>query len=300
MLARLISLIAYVLSRLPLSINQAVGSALGRLAWFFNSRARRITEFNLQHCFTDKTNAERDALTLASLRQTGTQFTECAWIWHRPPETSRQLIREVRGEQLFQDAMASSRGTIIVSPHVGNWELCSIPLSDDAVFTYFYRSPRNKHLVPLLLKWRAHVGGQPALLDSSGIREGLRILKKGGVIGMLPDQEPDPDNGIFVPFFGQPALTMTLLPRLAARSKAHVIFMNVERLPEARGWRVHYLQADPAITNPDLVVAASALNRDVERCVTIRTEQYLWDYKRFDTLPDGSRRRYKSQATSEA
>ena len=292
MQARLISLIARTLSLLPLSFNQTIGAAIGWLAWVTNSRARLVTEFNLQHCFPNMQDTERQALGLASLQHTGKQLTECAWIWHRQPRNTLTLVGEVRGEQLLQDALDSERGIIIVSPHIGNWELCSLVLSQQTPFTYFYRSPRNKSLEPLMLKWRLHVGGSPATLDSGGIRKGLRLINQGGVVGILPDQEPDRDNGVFAPFFDQPALTMTLLPRLAARSRAHVIMMVVERLPKARGWRIHYLPTDPAIADPDLSVATSALNKDVERCIAICPEQFLWNYKRFNVLPDGSRRRY--------
>lgn len=290
--ARLISLIAYMLSLLPLSLNRAVGTFAAQLAWVSKSRIRRITEVNLQLCFPDKNDSERRLLAQQSLLHTGKLATECAWIWHRPTQTTEQYIREIRGEHLLREALAAPSGLIMVSPHIGNWELCTLVVSRFTKFTYFYRSPRNLSLGPLLLKWRAHLGGHPASLDASGIRKGLRILKNGGAVGILPDQEPDRDNGVFAPFFKQPALTMTLLSRLAARSKANVIYTVAERLPGAQGWRIHYLAADPAIYNDDPVESASAVNRDVERCIAICPEQYAWNYKRFSSMDDGSRRRY--------
>lgn len=290
--ASTIDVASKLLSLLPLALNQSVGTLLARAAWLGNSRARRITEFNIRHCFPDMPANEQAKLSYESLKHTGRQLAECAWIWNRPASQTQQLIRETRGEQLLKDALDSLEGVIVVSPHIGNWELCALPLSALAPFTYFYRSPRNEALDPLLLKWRAHLGGQPASLDAGGIREGLKIIKKGGMVGILPDQEPDPDNGVYAPFFNQPALTMTLLPRLAARSGAHVIYMVSERLPDAQGWRIHYLPADPTITDDNPEVAAAAVNRDVERCIQLCPAQYLWDYKRFNTLSDGTRRRY--------
>lgn len=289
---KLISLAAYWLSLLPLAMNRAVGAGTARLAWLVNSRARVVTQFNLQHCFPEMDRNRLQTLGYNSLLHTGRQLAECAWIWNRPPDAIRQRIREYCGEQLLVDALASKRGILVVSPHMGNWELCTLALSSHSTFTYFYRSPRNKALAPLLLKWRANLGGEPAPLTPGGIRDGLRVLKKGGLVGILPDQEPDPDNGIFAPFFNQPALTMTLLSRLAQRSKAHVIFMVAERLPRGQGWRIHYLPGSNDITNSDPVKAAAAVNADVERCIAIDPAQYLWDYKRFNTRPDGKRRNY--------
>ena len=293
MSVRLISSLARILSWLPLGLNRALGALLGKLAWILNSSARRITEINIALCFPDLPADKRQTLAKSSLIETGKQLTECAWIWHRPTNQTNLKIKEIVGKDLLDAAQASSRGVIIVSPHIGNWELCSLPLSVNAKFTYFYRSPRTPGMDPLLIKWRAHLGGHPAALDASGIRDALRLLKKGGTLGILPDQEPDLNNGLFAPFFNNPALTMTLLPRLAHRSDAHVLLCIAERLTGSEGWRFHFLPADSAVSGADLVEATIAMNKDVERCIEICPAQYLWDYKRFNTCVDGSRRSYR-------
>lgn len=283
---------------MPLAQVHLIGAMIGRLAWWQKGNARRITEINLQLCFPSMNAVERQSLAKQSLIETGKQLTECAWIWHRPQDQILAKIREWRGLALLEAALAENRGVIIVSPHIGNWELCSLPLSMHAPFTYFYRSPRNPSIDPLLIKWRAHLGGQPALLNAGGIRTGLRRLKAGGVVGILPDQEPDLDSGSFAPFFCESALTMTLLSKLANRSKARVLMCVCERLPEASGWRVHFLEADSAVSDTDIAKAVAAVNRDVERCVELCPEQYVWNYKRFKTLPDGSQRNYQTYANS--
>jgi KDO2-lipid IV(A) lauroyltransferase len=283
---------------MPLALVHSIGAMIGRLAWWHKGNARRITEINLQLCFPSMNTAERQNLAKRSLIETGKQLIECAWIWHRPQAQIVAKIREWRGLSLFEDALAENRGVIIVSPHIGNWELCSLPLSMHAPFTYFYRSPRNPAIDPLLIKWRAHLGGQPALLNAGGIRTGLRILKSGGVVGILPDQEPDFENGHFAPFFGESALTMTLLSKLANRSKAKVLMCVCERLSNASGWRVNFLDADSAVSDADTAKAVAAVNRDVERCIALCPEQYVWNYKRFKTLPDGSPRNYQTNDNS--
>ncbi|NND89953.1 MAG: lysophospholipid acyltransferase family protein [Granulosicoccus sp.] len=292
MSVQLLRILSRMLSWLPLRTNQAVGAALGHLAWRLSSRQRHITEVNLKLCFPDMSDAERHELAHQSLMQTGRQLTECAWIWHRPVQQTLDRIVEVRGQALLDEARASGKGIIMVSPHVGNWELCLLPLSRQSEFTYFYRSPRQPGMDDLLVGWRAHLGGKPAALTASGIREGLKILKSGGTVGILPDQEPDRQNGVFVTFFNHPALTMTLLSRLAHRSGAHVLFCVAERLPAGRGWRFHILPAEEAISSEDLSIATAALNRGVETCIALCPAQYLWDYKRFNTPEDGSRRPY--------
>jgi KDO2-lipid IV(A) lauroyltransferase len=101
---------------------------------------------------------------------------------------------------------------------------------------------------------------------------------------------------VYAPFFGEPALTMTLLPRLARRTGAAVLFVFVERLPRARGYRMHWLPAPEGIADADPVISATALNRGVEACVALCPEQYQWTYRRFKARPDGGPNRYRGRA----
>lgn len=293
MSVQLIRVISRALSWLPLRLNRAVGASLGKLAWIANGSLRRITQINIDLCYPHLSAEERVELSRLSLIETGMQLIECTWIWHRPVQQTESRIVEIRGQALLDDARRSGKGIIMVSPHIGNWELCALPLSRGHPFTYFYRSPRKKAMDRLLVEWRAHLGGQPAILDAAGIRQGLKILKSGGVLGILPDQEPDLQNGQFAPFFGEPALTMTLLSKLAERSGAIVLFCVAERLYDENGWRLHILPAEPAIASKDLAEATVALNHSIEQCIALCPSQYLWDYKRFHTKADGTRRNYR-------
>lgn len=289
----LIRTLSRVLSWLPLRLNQSLGATLGRLAWRLNGKTRRITEINIGMCYPQLSAHEQRTLVRDSLLHTGRQLTECAWIWHRPRTQTSKKIIEIRGQHWLDDAQRSGKGCLMVSPHLGNWELCSLPLSRQEPFTYFYRKPRKAEMDSVLIRWRAHLRGQPATLDAGGIRQGLKILKAGGLVGILPDQEPDRNNGHFAPFFNTRTLTMTLLSRLANRSAAVVLFCVVERRPRGEGWIFHIIPADEAVASRDIDEATTALNRGVERCIELFPDQYLWSYKRFNSLEDGSRSPYR-------
>lgn len=288
MSVQLIRTLSRVLSWLPLRANQSLGAALGRIAWLQDGKLRRITEVNILLCYPQMTVEERHDLAYRSLIETGRQLTECAWIWHRPLPRIEQKIVEIRGSSWLDEAQQSGRGCLMVSPHLGNWELCSLPLSRLKPFTYFYRRPRRSDMDSVLIQWRAHLRGQAATLDAAGIRHGLKTLKAGGIVGILPDQEPDRPNGQFAPFFDNPTLTMTLLSRLANRSNAVVLFCVAERLPRGKGWIFHIIPADQAVASRNPDEATTALNRGVEQCIALCPEQYLWSYKRFNTREDGS------------
>jgi KDO2-lipid IV(A) lauroyltransferase len=96
----------------------------------------------------------------------------------------------------------------------------------------------------------------------------------------MPDHVPR-SGGVVAPFFGVPALTLTLLPRLAQRTGARVLLLFVERLSRSRGFRVHFRESPAALAAPDPVVACTAMNAAVEACVRDAFTQYQWNYKRF-------------------
>lgn len=281
------------LGALPLGANRAVGTLLGRLSWWAKGRSRRVATVNVELCFPALDAPEREALVRAALVEQGRALAELGWCWHRPRAALESRVRGVVGRDLLHDALRDPRGALLVTPHFGMWELSALVPTTLARLGYFYRPPRRPAFEPLLIEGRANLGGEPLRLGAGGIREALGRLRNGGAIGILPDQEPDRDAGVFAPFFGTPALTMTLLPRLAARSGARVLFVVVERLPGGTGWRYHCLEPVGDVASADPVTAATAVNRSIEACVAIAPAQYLWSYRRFRELPGGGRRPYR-------
>ncbi len=291
MRATIANIVATLLARLPLSLNRRVGAACGWLAWTLRLRARRFTEINLALAFPAMPDDERRRLSRLSLIETGMATTETAWVWKSPSERIRRHITFGDTAITIEHIRASGRGTLLASPHTGGWETTCLMGSDHVgKLAYFYRPPRDLSLEPVLLEGRANLGGTPLKLDSGGIRRAIRLLRAGDVVGILPDQEPDRNGGVFAPFFGEPALTMTLISRLIKASAADVLFVVAERTPS--GWTEHCLAPDARIADDDPVVAATAINDVIERCVAIAPEQYLWSYRRFRELPEGGRRRY--------
>ena len=285
----LVALLGWV----SLPINHRIGSGLGWTAWAMRTKLRTITEINLALCFPDWTDEKRASITRASLIETGKALTESAWIWTRPRDQLEAKIRRMDNQALFDAACAQGKGVLVVTPHLGSWEFSSLPLSRDKPLTYMYRSPRQLALEPLLIRWRANLNAQPARLDSAGIKTVIKSLRNGGNVGVLPDQEPDLQNGVFATFCGTPANTMTLLGKIARRTGTAVVFCFAERLPRGQGWHFRFVKSDPDIAHTDKELAAIALNRTVEHCIGFCPEQYLWSYKRFRLVQDGGRRDYR-------
>jgi KDO2-lipid IV(A) lauroyltransferase len=269
------------LSRLPLGLVQAVGAMLGWLLWRLPNRERRISEANLARCYPGHSEAWRARTLRRGLIETGKTATESVWLWSGAGPRGLARVRETHGEEALLASLRDERGIIVATPHFGNWELAGANTAQYTPLSVMFRPPRHERLTPLLRAGREHLGMTPVAATTSGVRAIHRTLLAGGAVGLLPDQRPRAGDGVYAPFFGHPALTMTLIARLARRANAVVVMTAMERLPRARGFRAHFWRADDAVAAADSQTAAAALNREVERCVAIDPAQYTWSYKRF-------------------
>jgi KDO2-lipid IV(A) lauroyltransferase len=278
-----------LLARVPMPILHRAGAVVGGLIALIPNRQRRNALINLTLYAPDRPASALVRMRDRSLRELGKTLFETAPLWLRPPAEALALIREVRGSELLE--RAPGQGLIVLSPHLGAWELAGLYLSTRGPTAIFYKPQRL--LDELIVDARKRAGARLAPITARGIRVLLSALERGEFVGILPDQEPREDKGaVFAPLFGVPAYTMLLVNRLARRSGAAVIFMFAERLPRAGGYRIHCLKAPPGIESEDDVTAASALNQGIEQCIALCPEQYLWSYRRFRRRPLAGRKLY--------
>jgi len=280
---RLIRGLLRLLSRLPLRVLHAIGGLVGWLVILFPNRQRRNALINISLCFPHLSARQKIRLRNRCLREFGKTYLEIGRIWLRPAEEGLGLIRDVRGAPLLE--RADGRGLVVLSPHLGAWELAGMYLVAQGPTTIFYKP--QKYLDELIVAARQRGGATLAPITARGIRALVKGLSGGEYAGILPDQEPRADKGAaFAPLFGIPAWTMVLVNRLARKSGARVIFMFAERLPRSAGFRIHCLPAPEGIDSDDDSIAAAALNQGIERCIAVCPEQYLWPYRRFRRRPD--------------
>ena len=276
-----------VLGVLPLPVLYAAGGALGRPLWWRSRARERVhTEVNMRIVRPHLDDAARDELVRACLVETGHAVTEMAAVWGRGARHALELVREVEGLELFEAALRSGLGLIIAAPHLGCWELLNYWLCARTPIAILYAPPRDAAWEALLVRARGDLGPEQVRADGAGVRSLYKRLAAGGVVGILPDQQPKRGEGRFAPFFGLDANTMVLLPRIAHRTGATVLFAFAERLPRGRGYRMRILPAPSGIADEDLRVACTALNRGVEQCVELAFTQYQWTYKRWAERSD--------------
>ena len=264
----------------------ALGAAIGWLWLRAGFREARVAAINLRLCFPELTDDQHRSLLQETLAQTGRTATELTWLWTRSAATVNAGIHVVEGEPLFLDAIASGRGLLIAAPHLGTWEALNLYLSRTAPVAILYRPPRQPWVEALINHCRGRFGAEPVRAEAAGVRTLMKRLKDGGVVGILPDQQPKVGEGEFAPFFGRPALTMSLFPRLAQRTGAKVLFAWAERLPKGAGFAVRFFDSRE-------IHDTAALNVAVESLARSAPAQYQWTYKRFGIQPDGAKSPYR-------
>jgi KDO2-lipid IV(A) lauroyltransferase len=283
-LGRNLHALARLPGALPLAWQRALGRGFGRLALLANMREARIARRNLE--LLGVPTAEHDALVRAILASTGSNLMETLRVWTHGRADNLRLVRAVRGREKLDAALAQGRGAIVSAPHYGNWELLIEYLASLAPFSLVYRVP-EKRAGDVFLR-RAREGHNVTLVpaESTAMRPLFRALKAGELVGITPDQQPKLGAGVFAPFFGRQALTLTLIPKLAERSGAPVLMAWAEPVPG--GFDIVIEDAPAAIGDADVDVATSAMNAAVEAVARRRMEWYQWTYKRFSKRPKDS------------
>lgn len=281
-----------ILSWLPLPVVHGLGIITGSLLYWIPNKTRRVAEKNLQLCFPQQSEQQRKQLLHQSMIESSKTMLEMGAMWFWPVERLWKLDKGVIGRENIEKIRAEGRGVIALTPHLGQWEFLGMLAQSIAPMTSLYRPPRMQEFDRFLKSARKRLGNTLAPTTASGVKMIFSCLKKGEMAGILPDQDPG-NSGVFAPFFGIDANTMTLINKLAGRSHAGIVIAYAERLPWGKGFITHIHPVKSAdILNDDPVKAATALNQAIEKCVLEQPTQYQWIYKRFKKRPAGTAKLY--------
>jgi len=284
-------------SWMPYRLTQWVGTAIGTLLYWLPSRPnnnRGITQKNLAVAYPNLTPSARKQLEKQSLIELGKVTAELGAAWCWPYQRLSPLLKEVKGQHFVDDAISQQKGIIFLAPHMGNWELIGPIVSAQHRATFLYRPPNVPSVESFMVNARARFGATLAPTNIRGVRTLIQALKKQEATVILPDQDPGESGGVYAPFYGRPARTMTLVSKLIQKTDCAVLFIVLKRLPNAQGFCLHYLPADPNIASTNELKATTALNKGVENCIQLAPEQYLWCYKRYRKPPKAIADIYKS------
>ncbi len=270
----------FLIGSLPLRVIRRLGALLGSLAWLLRTRMWLVTRQNIELCYPDLDPHRQRVLSKESLQETGKTIAETCFAWIRPPEEVLSRINSVEGKALVDDAHQAGHAIIFIIPHLGNWEIINHYLGQHYGLSHMFQPNRNRRLNSYIQERRSLTGTKFVATDRSGIKTQLKILRSGGCIGMMPDQEPLVHTGEFVQFFGIPALTNELLKGYS-RTNCKVFTAVCEREQSGFAVKLKEVSLHP---NSDIL---SVTNSAIEQAIRRQPTQYLWSYKRFRTRPDG-------------
>ena len=274
------------LSRRPLRLLHAAGALLGWVVFLASPSYRSRLKANAR--LAGVAAAQRRA----SVAEAGKLVMELPRLWLRPRDQPIGDPVQWERAELIDQALAQGRGLVLLTPHMGSFEVAAQAYAERygarQPITVLYRPARQAWLRELEETARARPALATAPATLAGVRQLMRALRSGQTLGLLPDQVPPLGMGVWAPFFGQPAYTMTLAARLAQQAGSAVLLIWAERLPRGAGYRVCLRPlAEPLPGKSGLdeeawtIAAAAALNRSMETVIRHKPEQYLWGYHRY-------------------
>jgi KDO2-lipid IV(A) lauroyltransferase len=263
-----------LLSHVPLRALHAAGAILGWCVFLASSTyRRRLIDHAAQAGY-------RFAQVRPAVAHIGRMVAElpCLWLGAAPAVAWDNVA-------CIDAAYAQGQGVVLLTPHLGCFEIVAQALAlryhaQHGPLTVLFRPARKAWIAPLVAASRQRPGLAAVPTTLAGVRHMIRALRQGQAVGLLPDQVPPEGLGLWAPFFGRPAYTMTLAARLAQQTGAQVRLVWGERLPAGRGYLLHAreLQAPLPTTLPE---AVEQLNGELERLIRECPQQYLWSYGRY-------------------
>lgn len=260
----------------------ALGTLLGWALYGISPTYRRNLKANLALAGYADARIRRAAIASA-----GRMLTETPAIWLRPQQEVVALVREVIGVDAALAARAQGKALLFLTPHMGCFEVAAQYAAQHVPITVLYRAPKLGWLEPLMREGRGRGDVRLVPADFSGVRELFAALKRHEAVGFLPDQVPGIGEGEWADFFGRPAYTATLAPKLAQRADIACFLAYARRLPRGAGYAI-VIRPFPARLAQE--TPTRLLNRALEALVRECPEQYLWGYNRYKT-PRGAKAR---------
>jgi KDO2-lipid IV(A) lauroyltransferase len=269
-----------LLSYLPLWALHALGWALGWIAFLGSSDYR--------HRFLENValaGVGRDDW-MAAVGESGRLIAELPRLW-----LGRPVPVFWDGAEHVEAALAQVKGIVFLTPHLGCFEITAQAYAArygvaGRPMTVLFRPPRKAWLHAVVMQSRQRPGLATASTTLAGVKQLIKVLRSGECVGLLPDQVPPEGLGVWAPFFGKPAYTMTLSARLAQQTGATVLVAWGERLSWGRGYVVHVMPMQQTLSG-DMSEAAAQINQAMEGLILQSPQQYLWGYARYKT-PKGT------------
>lgn len=283
--------VLWLITQLPYAVLLVLGRALGAVMLRTAASRRHIMQRNLELCFPDLSEQQREHVLRENFASTGMAFFEMAMSWWWPKKRLRRLVR-IEGLQYLQDAQAQQQGVILMAIHFTTLEIGAALLGQQHTIDGMYRAHDNPVFDYVQRRGRERHNADARAIEREDVRGMIKVLRQGRAIWYAPDQDYGPKQSLFVPLFGVPAATVTATSKFAKLGRAQVIPMTQTRLAGGQGYVIKIeppLQDFPSESDEQDCIR---INQWIEQAIAEQPEQYLWAHRRFKTRPEGEAKLY--------
>ncbi len=286
----LILVLGSIFRILPRRAGLYLGRMIGRSGYYLASGRRRLTLDNLRLALgAELSEGQIRETALGSFEHLGMNIAE----FFKLPSLNRENIGRhtfVEGEENLVEALEMGKGVLVLSSHLGNWDMLSGGLAlrgyPGGLIT---KISGSEALNRIWMRYRRDLGVE-LFMGRGTMKETIRHLRKGGMVGFALDQNARRREGIFVPFFGREACTITSLALLARRTGAPVVPVYTYREGD-----VHHIVIEKPLLHDDdgLDADADILEKTriytqwTEKIIRLHPEQWTWLHNRWKTRPLG-------------
>jgi KDO2-lipid IV(A) lauroyltransferase len=278
------------LERLPWTVACAAGERLAELGYKPFGIRRGIVERQVAAAFPEKSGTAVLEIARNAYRHLGRTTIESALLPSIGRERVLDLVEALEGWEILESAVAQGRGVILVTGHLGNWELGGAYIAARGIPVGAIVRRMTNPLFERYLNETRRAMGTEVIHDADAVRRAPRALREGKMIAFLSDQGVKGLASTFVPFFGRPAKTPRGPAVFALRMNLPVVFGAAIRQPSGR-YRFSFEAipvTDTGDRDADIDRIVAAYTQVLERWVRAAPEQYFWHHRRWRRQPPGT------------
>ncbi|NDJ58174.1 LpxL/LpxP family Kdo(2)-lipid IV(A) lauroyl/palmitoleoyl acyltransferasee [Enterobacteriaceae bacterium 4M9] len=281
----------YLVVLLPYPVIFRLGRLLGHLAKRLMKRRVSVAHRNLELCFPQMSDAERQKLVDKNFESVGMGVLETGMAWFWPDWRIRRWTQS-SGVEEIKELHRQKKGILLIGVHFLTLELGARIFGLEVYPGIGVYRPNDNAVIDWLQTW-GRLRSNKDMLDRKDLKGMIRSLKNGEIIWYAPDHDYGPRTSVFVPFFAvDDAATTSGTWTLARLSKANIVPFVPRRKADGTGYELIMMKPESEPPLESAEVTATWMNQIVERCIMMAPEQYMWLHRRFKTRPEGVPSRY--------
>ena len=276
--------ILWLIVQLPYPVLHTLGTSAGRLSRRFLKRREHIARRNIELCFPEMSSAAREKLLEENFMSLGMGLIETGMAWFWSDERVKKWF-DVEGIANLNNALSADKGVMVVGIHFMSLELGGRAMGLCRPMMATYR-PHNSPLMEWV-QTRARLRSNKAMIDRRNLSGLVHALKSGEAVWFAPDQDYGPKGSVFAPFSRFHRRRRLMVRVLSRLSGSKMLSISMVRKLDRKGYSLHISEVMNDYPGEDKQIAASYINKVIEREILRAPEQYLWVHRRFKTRPLG-------------